>query len=611
MILFDTKNDNIYNKLINILLNKKIRSNEKGDLIELIMPKYIYRKNFYKCEEALMELIRWTNDTYNHRLDVFHQLMLYNFLEKIAKKMRITKGMKKEITEEEIWEFNWIDIVLSDKIISCFEEYYEQGKLKSFLKDKQDLIKKYEDILPQEIIKDYQIENINLIYEVNKLLDFIDEEMKERNLAFMFWVNDEAINEERIQLVLENIFEIYFSNEDVDITRESLIGSGRIDFKFYKNIKEKVLIEIKKAKSSNLKNGYEKQIRAYMDSWNCKIGYYVIICFNDKEIEKVNKLIKEFNKSEEYDIKVKVLDARIKNKKFLNYNNTNINKEISKDIDKYFNYINKLKDINSLKDALQYLHNIILFYNMIEDKTLKKEFVEKFNDLVFFLDVRAEDIFSLEHIKIWEGNEAFKRLLLSFLNGRYNTKNFVKSLKFGESFLGNFTEKNETTRINKKDIKADFKILQDKFPLYYDFFMKKKFKIYLLDYVDKGFNSSCIPVNDSKEMIFLCTYFSDIKSYLNKEINGIYMFLYLLGSALYFYIDGKDPDYFKTFLKMTNYKLTVDNPDFKVVFADSFTMYILYYANLNQYNYFRKINIQMYEKLKIFFEDLGKKLEEF
>ncbi len=610
MILFDTNNDNIYNKLINILLNKKIKNNEVGDLIELVMPKYIYRKNFYKCEEALRELLRWTSDTYNHRLDVFHQLMLYNFLEKIAKNMRVTKVMLKEINDAKIWEFKWIDNVLSDKIICSFDEYYKQGLLKDFLKDKQDIIKNYEDILPEEIIKDLKKENINFIDEIDKLLDFIDNEIKKRNLAFMFWLNNEAINEDRIQLVLENIFEIYFMREEIDITRESLIGSGRIDFKFYKNIKEKVLIEIKKAKSSNLKKGYEKQIKAYMDSWNCKIGYYVIICFNDKEIDKVNKIIKEFHKSEEYDITIKVLDVRIKNKRFLNYNNTNINKKISEDIDKHFNYINKLEDINTPWDVVQYINDVITFYNKIDDEVLKKEFVEKFNDLVFHLDVNVNDIFSFENIKILEGNEAFKKLLLSFLNGRYNTKNFVKSLKFGESFLKNFTKKNNTTRITKKDIKYDFKILQDKFSLYYDFFMKKKFKIYLLDYVDKGFNSSCIPV-ENKEMVFLCTYFSDIKSYLNKEINGIYMFFYLLGSALYFAIDFKSPDYFNIFLKMMNFKLTVDNPDFKVVFADSFAMYILYYANLEEYNYFRNINIQVYEKLKIFFDELGKKLEEF
>ncbi|KPU45770.1 hypothetical protein OXPF_10050 [Oxobacter pfennigii] len=75
----------------------------------------------------------------------------------------------------------------------------------------------------------------------------------------------------------------YFYNQEIDITREALLGNGKVDFKLYrnKNEGEKILIEIKRASSSYLKKGYEKQLADYMLSTNYKNAFYLIACFTD------------------------------------------------------------------------------------------------------------------------------------------------------------------------------------------------------------------------------------------------------------------------------------------------------------------------------------------
>ncbi|MBG9734939.1 hypothetical protein [Paenibacillus alvei] len=68
----------------------------------------------------------------------------------------------------------------------------------------------------------------------------------------------------------------YFYNQEVEITREAALGNGKVDFKLYKNINEdeKVLVEIKRASSSYLKKGYEKQLTDYMRSTKYKNAFY-------------------------------------------------------------------------------------------------------------------------------------------------------------------------------------------------------------------------------------------------------------------------------------------------------------------------------------------------
>ena len=108
----------------------------------------------------------------------------------------------------------------------------------------------------------------------------------------------------------------YFYNQEIDITREALLGNGQVDFKLYQNNKEdeKILIEIKKANNPKLKKGYEKQLTDYMLSSKYKNAFYLIACFNDEEYERVLRFIREhiYTDTIQLYINISILDLRIR-----------------------------------------------------------------------------------------------------------------------------------------------------------------------------------------------------------------------------------------------------------------------------------------------------------
>ena len=103
-------------------------------------------------------------------------------------------------------------------------------------------------------------------------------------------------------------------NQAIEITREALVGNGRVDFKLYKadHEDEKVLIEIKRGSSSYLRKGYEKQLTDYMLSTNYKNAFYLIACFTDSEYERSERFIRNhvYTDTIQLYINISILDFR-------------------------------------------------------------------------------------------------------------------------------------------------------------------------------------------------------------------------------------------------------------------------------------------------------------
>lgn len=138
--------------------------------------------------------------------------------------------------------------------------------------------------------------------------------MQYRNLYKLFWENDSPVMEERIQLILENLMDAYFYQQEVEITREAFVGNRIVDFKLYRNNdeEEKVLIEIKKANSVRLEKGYEKQLTEHMLSTKYKNAFYIIACFTDSEYDKAVSFIREhiYTDTIQLYINIFILDLR-------------------------------------------------------------------------------------------------------------------------------------------------------------------------------------------------------------------------------------------------------------------------------------------------------------
>lgn len=349
MILFNIKHFELYNYIIHDFLEIEIFGIEDeeviSDMAECIYPKYLYREQYNKCIKILKELYQWTNDKFYHEMTAFHEIALNGFLEYMSdiqsgcpkfKKLYFNKKLRKMIKKAAIDDMNEIDDdfnlkdledmyydinsyadnLFIDMDFLFLDLIYNNHKMGSTLiEDKLGInLDYYFEILPLDIQKQYKTKHITLSGEISSLLDYIENRIHNGNLNQLFWVDNRPVNEERIHLILENIMDAYFHNKDIEITREALVGNGKVDFSLLKNDneKEKIFIEVKRANSSYLKKGYEKQLTKYMYALNCKNSFYLIACFTDSEYNKAYKFIRENVYTDEIQmyINIAVLDLR-------------------------------------------------------------------------------------------------------------------------------------------------------------------------------------------------------------------------------------------------------------------------------------------------------------
>lgn len=352
MIVFPTKNHEVYNYIIHHFLKVEVYDgcSEIGDIIEMILPKYLYREQYKKCVKVLEELYVWTEDKFYHQMDAFHEIMLNGFLGYLSDIQsdddeffyeiyfddnchKLIDEVSKKYFEESDDEFDcdftideyklefydiscWFDILFVDEDFLLISEMYNSKEYGN-----GDIVKKlginldyYYELLPLDIQKKYKTKHITLTGEIHDLLKYLNKKIKYGNLFKLFWENDLPVKEDRIQLVLENIMDAYFYNQEIDITREALLGNGKVDFKLYKSScpEDKVLVEIKRANSSYLRKGYEKQLTDYMLSSSYNNAFYLIACYTDEEINKSLRFIKEHIYTDEIQlyINISILDLR-------------------------------------------------------------------------------------------------------------------------------------------------------------------------------------------------------------------------------------------------------------------------------------------------------------
>ncbi len=498
--------------------------------------------------------------------------------------------------EQNFHNINWIigNIFDNFEFLKMETLYYQDNLIDYLLRDSE-FLKTYFDILPLQIQEEFR-PNINIDLEIQNLLEFINQNMTNGNLSFMFWNNDKELDENQIQVVLENIIEAYFYNQDIDITRESLVGNGQIDFKFYKNKNEKILFEIKKASHPKLKSGFETQIVQYMKSIECKKAYYLIICFTDKDYEKVLQFIKTIKITNEYHqaITVSILDARINNKKIKLTNKILLNKKILAKIDKYFSYlktINKCFDKESIKE---YLNNIKENFHQIKNEELKQEYLKRVNEIFSQnTNIRFYQEYLSNQEKFYEiikPKESLNNFIIHML-GNVSEENIDTVTNHANLLLDSIIPDENAELITKKQIKEIFEFIKIKTPKLYDMFKKIYIHIYLFDYKEKEFSNLYSPSLNFQDFTIL--FFKDPAS------NQIYDFFYKLGLLYCSYLtkdDYKVPKDFEQFLDKN-----ISKYDYSKLFAISFAHYLM--SNSKYQTYF-PINKPLSKICENYFDNL-------
>ena len=356
MILFHTDHLELFNYIIHHFLQSEIFAGSTdaetvddmtvGDAVEELMPKYLFREQYTRCIEAYRQLFYWTADDFCHEMEVFHEVALYGFIDHMAglqdsredfnriyfdgkSRAMIREAAEWDIREDgetgveeamelyyDIWTYP--DLILEDEDFQIIPALYNRRIMGDpSVENRLGInIDYYFDILLLDIQKKYRTGCITLAGEVERLLAYVQDRISHGSLYRLFWENGKPVNEGKIQVILENIMDAYFQGQEIDITREALLGTGQVDFKLYRDHGKdgKILIEIKKADSPALRKGYEKQLTEYMRSSKYMNSFYLIACFTDEEYDRAHRFIKEhiYTDTVQLYINIAVLDLRIR-----------------------------------------------------------------------------------------------------------------------------------------------------------------------------------------------------------------------------------------------------------------------------------------------------------
>lgn len=106
---------------------------------------------------------------------------------------------------------------------------------------------------------------------------------------------------------LQIMFKFVWFDSIFDLNREVNNGRGPVDYKISNGARDKTLVEFKLASNSKLRQNLEHQVEVYGKANDTKKTLKAIMCFNDSEISKTQKLLRDLNMSE--DSGVYIIDA--------------------------------------------------------------------------------------------------------------------------------------------------------------------------------------------------------------------------------------------------------------------------------------------------------------
>lgn len=115
----------------------------------------------------------------------------------------------------------------------------------------------------------------------------------------LFYINGKPLHRE---FDLQIMFKLICYGSIFDINSEVNNGRGPVDFKISRGNKDKTLVEFKLASNNKLKKNLKNQVEIYESANNTNKSVKVILYFNDAELERVKKILKELNLNGNKDI---------------------------------------------------------------------------------------------------------------------------------------------------------------------------------------------------------------------------------------------------------------------------------------------------------------------
>jgi hypothetical protein len=149
------------------------------------------------------------------------------------------------------------------------------------------------------------------------LLDFVIESFQnyiENQMGWsLLWSDDKPRAERYCQTLFYGLIKHYCAAHKIIISREPNIGRGPVDFKLSRAFDDQAVIEVKLAKNTKFWSGLRKQLPKYCEAEELSLGYYLVICFSDKDLNRsieAENTARSISQRTGISITVKVIDAR-------------------------------------------------------------------------------------------------------------------------------------------------------------------------------------------------------------------------------------------------------------------------------------------------------------
>jgi hypothetical protein len=226
--------------------------------------------------------------------DQLRNEILNYFHKKLPKPAKSKKNSQKEISltiQQTIREF--------PEIIKWFIKLKEENKegAKGISKQKVEetetifihQLSKFVEILLEKT-NFYQIDSRSSYKEAMERIGFLKQVIENNDGYRLFYINNMPIKREED---LQIIYRLTWYASDFDVNREVNNGRGPVDYAISKGSNDKTLVEFKLASNSKLKQNLQKQVEVYEVANSTQKSLKVILYFDDDELKKVNKVLKE------------------------------------------------------------------------------------------------------------------------------------------------------------------------------------------------------------------------------------------------------------------------------------------------------------------------------
>ena len=226
--------------------------------------------------------------------DQLRNEILNYFQKKLPKPPKNKNNTQKEITlavQETIKKF--------PEIIKWFIKQKEENKegAKNISKQKVAEVEtvfihqlsKFVEILLEQT-KFYEINSESSYSEALNRIHFLKQVIENNDGYRLFYIDGKPIKREDD---LQIIYRLTWYASDFDVNREPNNGRGPVDYSISKGSEDKTLIEFKLASNSKIKQNLAKQVEIYEKANNTQKSIKVVLYFDDSELKKVNKILKE------------------------------------------------------------------------------------------------------------------------------------------------------------------------------------------------------------------------------------------------------------------------------------------------------------------------------